>query len=203
MEDRLLLAMRSLEECTHPELNETTRQLATDGRIRIEGSRKFDRLGAGRYAGDGSVDIDMQDVTSIASNCCGLDTLPGFGENFLQSLALPSHERPSGQDLSGHPNTDLSIEDEPVRTFLLADARTGRRFVVPCDPSGGRSFNDPRVWCYRRGRFCHPGEDPDPTLVWNEDLQRAYEAALSEKEDSVGSTDSPSGATRGGVPMVP
>ena len=200
MEDRLLVALRSFEESTHPELKESTRQLATDGKIRIEGSRKFDRIGAGRYVGgDGSVDVDMQDVTSLASNCCGLDALPGFGEDFLGSLALPSSqtifEKPTSQDMSVA-NTDISSEDEPVRTFLLTDARTGRRFVVPCDPSGGRAFNDCRVWCYRRGRFCHRGEEPDATFVWTEDLQRAYEAALSEKDDSVGSSDSVSSAVR-------
>ena len=68
-------------------------------------------------------------------------------------------------------------DPEPVRTFLLADARTGRRFVVPIDPSGGRLFNDSRVWCYRRGRFCHTGEQPDSNFVWTDELQHAYEAA--------------------------
>ena len=65
-----------------------------------------------------------------------------------------------------------------VRTFLLADSR-GRRFAVPIDPSGGRSFNDNRVWCYRRGRFCRHGETPDPNFVWTRELQRAYMAALA------------------------
>ena len=72
-------------------------------------------------------------------------------------------------------------EPMPVRTFLLADERTGRRFVVPTDPTGGRAFHDTRVWCYRRGRFCAPDEEPDPNYVWTPELQQLYEAALEEQ----------------------
>ena len=77
---------------------------------------------------------------------------------------------------------------QPVRTFLLADAKTGRRFAVPTDPSGGRAFNDSRVWCYRRGRYCQPDEEPDANFVWTEELQRAYEASLADvvqEQDSI------------------
>jgi hypothetical protein len=81
---------------------------------------------------------------------------------------------------------------QPVRTFLLADIRTGRRFAVPTDPSGGRAFNDTRVWCYRRGRFCQPGEEPDPNFVWTSDLQQAYEEVLASEEEqgNLASSDS-------------
>ena len=69
-----------------------------------------------------------------------------------------------------------------VRTFLLADERSGRRFAVPSDPTGGRAFNDNRVWCYRRGRFCKQGEQPDPNFQWTDELQAAYMAALAQEE---------------------
>jgi len=75
--------------------------------------------------------------------------------------------------------SDLEKNEQPaVRTFLLADNR-GRRFAVPINPSGGRSFYDNRVWCYRRGRFCRQGESPDLNFVWTRGLQRAYLLALA------------------------
>jgi hypothetical protein len=75
-----------------------------------------------------------------------------------------------------------SEDEPPIRTFLLADVKTGRRFVVPSDPFGGRKFHDSRVWCYRRGRFCAASEDADPTYVWSPELQQAYEAALANQD---------------------
>mmetsp|Transcript_34154 Transcript_34154/g.80391 ORF Transcript_34154/g.80391 Transcript_34154/m.80391 type:complete len:1212 (+) Transcript_34154:179-3814(+) len=186
MEDRLLTALISLEESTHEELKEDTRQLAIDAKVRIQGSKKAGRAG---HLRNGSVDIDMMDVASLASNCCGLDSIPGFGDKFLHALTLPSEEAKQTPDIA--PSSSM-VDDaaepaslpapQPVRTFLLADVRTGRRFAVPTEPSGGRAFNDSRVWCYRRGRFCQPNEEPDPNFVWTEELQRAYEAALADVE---------------------
>jgi hypothetical protein len=195
MEDRLLTALISLEACKHPDLKDETRQLATDAKIRIQGGRKATRISSKRYSVvDSSSDIDMNDVASFASNCCGLESLPGLGEDFLVALALPSHHQQKDKSTGIVPNSSM-VEDspdapQPVRTFLLADSRSGRRFVVPTDPSGGRAFNDSRRWCYRRGRFCLGDEEPDPNFVWTVDLQRGYEAALSGQEDSVGSPDS-------------
>jgi len=183
MEERLLTALISLEECKNEELKEETRQLAIDAKVRIQGSRK---AGCTGHLRSGSVDIDMTDVASLASNCCGLDSIPGFGDKFLHALTLPSEE--SNQQTSDLPPNSSMVEDldkasspvsQTVRTFLLADVRTGLRFVVPIEPSGGRAFNDTRVWCYRRGRFCQPDETPDSNFVWTEDLQRAYEASLA------------------------
>lgn len=184
MEDRLLKALISLEESTHPELKEETRQLAIDAKVRIQGSKK-----AGRHLRNGSVDIDMTDVSNLASNCCGLDSIPGFGDKFLHALTLPSdHSEKQTPDIA--PSSSM-VEDkesaslpapQPVRTFLLADVKTGRRFAVPTDPSGGRAFNDSRAWCYRRGRYCQPDEEPDANFVWTEELQRAYEASLMNVE---------------------
>jgi hypothetical protein len=192
MEDRLLTALISFEESPNQELKDETRKLAVDAKIRIQGGRKVSRAASGRYtAGDGSGDVDMNDVASLASNCCGLESLPGFGEDFLHALALPSADKPKLPNIATSSSmVEDSNDPQPVRTFLLADARTGRRFVVPTDPSGGRAFNDTRVWCYRRGRFCLPVEQPDPNFVWTEELQRAYEAAVSGQEDSIASPDS-------------
>lgn len=67
---------------------------------------------------------------------------------------------------------------DPVRTFLLSD-ENGRRFAVPIDPSGGRVFNDARVWCYRRGRYCKEEERPDEGFRWTGALQAAYEIAVA------------------------
>eukprot|EP00934_Nitzschia_sp_Nitz4_P007162 Nitzschia sp. Nitz4//scaffold17_size182527//153379//156633//NITZ4_001878-RA/size182527-processed-gene-0.29-mRNA-1//1//CDS//3329539412//7152//frame0 len=181
MEDRLLTALIAFESSPHPNLRSEMRALATDAKIRIQGGKKASRAG---LLADGSSDVDMNDVAFFASNCCGLDALPAFGENFLDALALPSSERTKHQPeiVSMSSMVEDSNEAEPVRTFLLADARTGRRFAVPTDPSGGRAFNDSRVWCYRRGRFCHAGEQPDPNFVWTDALQRAYEAALNSSD---------------------
>ncbi|KAG7356729.1 hypothetical protein IV203_001415 [Nitzschia inconspicua] len=193
MEDRLLIALKSFEETTNEELKEETKQLATDAKVRIEGSRKAGR--SARRARDGNVDVDMTDVASLASNCCGLDSLPGFGDKFLHALTLPSDD--SKQIIQEIGSSSSMIEEtqvpaalpapQPVRTFLLTDVRTGRRFAVPNEPSGGRAFNDTRVWCYRRGRFCQPGEEPDANFVWTLDLQRAYEEALAKEEEEANS----------------
>jgi len=195
MEDRLLTALISLEESNNDELKDDTRQLAIDAKVRIQGSRKVGR--SGRLSTNGSVDVDMTDVASLASNCCGLDSIPGFGDKFLHALTLPSEE--SQQHTPDIAPSSSMVEDaepaslpspQPVRTFLLADVRTGRRFAVPTDPSGGRAFNDSRVWCYRRGRFCQPDEEPDPNFVWTEELQRAYEASLTGEESNAQSPSS-------------
>ena len=70
-------------------------------------------------------------------------------------------------------------DQTPVQTFLLLDTRTGLRFVVPTKdfPSAGS-----HQWCFRRGRYCSPGETPDPNYLWTPDLQRAYRMALGQQE---------------------
>jgi len=185
MEDRLLIAFESFESSSHPEIKDVTRQLATDARIRIEGGRRAGRLlsSACHLVREGDVD-DIGDVASMASNCCGFESLPGLGEDFLHALTLPSlNENFIPPIVTSSSVVEDENEEQPVRTFLLADTKTGRRFVVPTDPSGGRSFNDTRVWCYRRGRFCAPGEEPDPDYVWTSEMQQAYEAALAGNSD--------------------
>jgi len=192
MEDRLLIALVSFEKCTHPDIKDTTRHLATDAKIRIQGGRKNTSPPAGGCAPirDGEVDMGLNDVTSIASGCCGLETLPGIGEDLLHVLTSPARNDDRKHAIvesawSGDGN------ESAVRTFLLADTTTGRRFVVPTEPSGGRVFNDRRVWCYRRGRFCEEGEEPDMNFVWTEELQQAYNTALAMLDSGAGtSTDS-------------
>lgn len=180
MEDRLIVALRSFETCIQPDIKNEARALATDARVRIEGGRKANLSVCTSIHDDN--DMDLGDV---ASSCCGMDYLPVFGHDFLHGLMLPTltKERPSSTSIVS--SSSLILQDDfdepmPVRTFLLADDRTGRRFVVPTDPSGGRAFHDSRVWCYRRGRFCAPDEEPDSNYVWTPELQQAYEAALEE-----------------------
>jgi hypothetical protein len=184
MEDRLLRALKSFEVAPNKDLPAQTRALATDAKIRIEGGRKAKRSVVSRFVsmGDGTGDVDMNDVASMASSCCGLQGLPGFGERLLGALTLPTASAPKKAEIvsnSSMVDDESSQVEEPVRTFLLSDGRTGRRFAVPTDPSGGRAFNDNRVWCYRRGRFCFQGEHPDPNFVWTEQLQEDYAAALN------------------------
>lgn len=188
MEDRLLIALECFEANVNPDVKEETRQLATDAKVRIQGGRKVPRSVGGPCT-DIVDDVDMTDVASMAS-CCGLDHLPGLGEDFLHALSLPTAARNEGSQgsIKTVPSIcekDPSDEQPVVRTFLLADERTGRRFVVPSDPSGGRTFNDSRVWCYRRGRFCMQGEQADPNFVWTADLQKAYKSALAGNQDPV------------------
>lgn len=193
MEDRLLLALESFEGCPHPEIKDETRHLATDARIRIEGGRRADRMvGATCHiVRDSDHDVDIGDVASMASNCCGFESLPGIGEDFLHALSLPSlNEHVVPPIVTSSSVIEDECGDQPVRTFLLSDTRTGRRFVVPTDPSGGRTFNDTRVWCYRRGRFCMPGEEADPDYVWTAELQQAYEAVLMGTQNAAPSPNS-------------
>jgi hypothetical protein len=145
---------------------------------------------------DGDVDVGISDMTSMASNCCGLETLPGIGEDLMQVLSSPNRTE-DGKPITMETLSSRDVKESGgiklVRTFLLADSTTGRRFVVPSDPSGGRAFNDRRVWCYRRGRFCEEGEEPDPNFVWTEELQQAYESALALQQENASQSDSESG----------
>lgn len=218
MDERLITALDSFEICTHPEIAEVSRRLATDTKMRIRGSQKMAQNAKGKTrvptptsascmlpGATNTGDEPMGDMASVAatlaSNCCGLESLPGIGEDLLQTLYLPHHQPQPTPQVSADASADASQQgmeiidlDEPislsrsqsgeggprpVRTFLLADSRTGRRFAVPTDPSGGRAFNDTRVWCYRRGRFCLPGEVPDANFRWTDELQNAYVTALA------------------------
>jgi len=200
MEERLLIALISFEKCTHNEVKDCTRHLATDAKIRIQGSRKAGSNPSGGCSSirDGDVDVGLNDVTSIASGCCGLETLPGIGEDLLHVLTSPRNEEGNPAIVQQVVMRDAKeFGAKPIRTFLLADSTTGRRFVVPTDPTGGRAFNDRRVWCYRRGRFCEEGEESDLNFVWSDELQQAYETALALHQESSSQSDSDGDAGRG------
>jgi len=186
MEERVLRALESFETSTHPEIKDLTKHLATDAKIRIQGGRKAGQVPvvACSVIHDSDVDAGLSDV---ASNCCGLESIPGIGEDFLHVLTSPAVQKEDKSVIGSSAIVQEGKEtDEParVRTFLLADAVSGLRFVVPSDRSGGRAFNDTRVWCYRRGRFCEKGEEPDANFVWSDELQEAYEIALANQEES-------------------
>merc|ERR1712032_1386276 len=103
MEERSLIALGAFETCSSLEIPTDLRELATDAKVKIDGGRKAAAARA-RNAASGMLscgavtvvavddeDVDMSDVASLASTCCGFDALPNLGGNFLHSLALPSH----------------------------------------------------------------------------------------------------------------
>lgn len=178
MEARLIKALEAFALCGHPEIKDDTRLLAQDARFRIKGGQRIDHVRNGACSMGADGDVDMGDVAHLTSHCCGLDTLPAMGEDFLQVLTYNQSD-PSASVVGGGSIVEEEDGKQRVRTFLLADMRSGRRFAVPIEASGGRAFNDNRHWCYRRGRFCTSGEEPDPNFQWNDDLQRAYEASIA------------------------
>lgn len=195
MDSALMTALDSFASCTHPDLAEATLDLAKDAYQRIQSSLELGSLqedsdsgseGYGRrrshphqFFHENSI------VAALVQGCCiGPNNYGGIDGGFF-----PSMIRTTNSDVvidSNDDNLSQSSSDSQgmIRTFLLTDSRSGRRFAVPTDPSGGRAFNDGRLWCYRRGRFCKPGEVPDPDYEWNDDLQAAYTAALNLQEQS-------------------
>uniref|UniRef100_A0A7S2WQB2 Uncharacterized protein n=1 Tax=Eucampia antarctica TaxID=49252 RepID=A0A7S2WQB2_9STRA len=121
----------------------------------------------------------------------------------LSSLENFSHIKPveyvvECDDSSASSVRSLDANEDPVRTFLMTDSKTGRRFAVPIESSGGRSFTDNRIWCFRRGRFCRSGESPDPNFRWTDELQVAYLAALAVQRSSNSVSSNGSGRGDGG-----
>ena len=191
MEQRLVKAFQSLETCPNAEIKAETRHLASDARSRIVGNKA-------------AVDATMKHVSiedveddngsavgsiaaSIASSVCGgiphmsVECWPSAtGQN--ATVVEPSQQGLEIIEMDDSSAASSLDGQSAVRTFLLADERSGRRFAVPSDPTGGRAFNDNRVWCYRRGRFCKQGEQPDPNFQWTDELQAAYMAALAQQE---------------------
>jgi len=182
MDDQLITALRSFELNIHCEIDDLVRSLARDARIRVEAGKKLHGHRKGSVSSDSSPDDLSDDGGGI-----GLSLARRFfpfpcGMN----LHVPSDPTPSVLPLASKEQDNMDVSDDSsggdgsaVRTFLLTDEKTGRRFAVPCDPAGGRQFNDNRVWCFRRGRFCNEGELPDPNFPWSDELQVAYRAALN------------------------
>jgi hypothetical protein len=220
-DQKLITALDSFEHCKHPDIKQQTRNLAADAKKRIKASKKIvenrkgdqdnwscgDSLGSKRVTADNIIENSI--VASLVQGCCiGPSLHPGNLDELFPSLTRSS-SRLNGVETQGDgidselslgSNSSGSVSSEtPVRTFLLTDSRTGRRYAVPTDPSGGRAFNDGRIWCYRRGRFCKPGESPDPNFRWTDELQAAYAAALvlerSGSNSSMGSVKSVTGGS--------
>jgi hypothetical protein len=195
MDTSLMTAMESFGACTHPAVLDKTRDLAKDGFHRIQSSLDLNSCpedsdsaseGYGRRRINTHNIIENSIVASLVQGCCiGPSLHAGFEDGFFPSMIRTPARHEVAVDagiVSNDENMSQSSSSTnsqgAVRTFLLIDSRTGRRFAVPTDPSGGRAFNDGRTWCYRRGRFSRPGEVPDPNYRWTEDLQAAYTSAL-------------------------
>ena len=202
MDDQLITALRSFELSMHPDIDDETRQMAHLARIRIEGGRNLaaehNSVSSGSLPGDDLVEDDGIGL-SLASKCfpfaCGMnlhalpesssgDYTASITQQAIPPLAAPAVEQLDPMDVTDDAASAASgstADPNAVRTFLLTDSKTGRRFAVPCEPSGGRSFNDNRVWCFRRGRWCKEGEQPDPNFQWSHELEAAYAKAINEQ----------------------
>ena len=190
MDDKLIKALRSFELSTHPDIDNKTLNMAHSARIRVEGGKNMG-TGSGSACSDSSPEDDMSnDIGGIGLSLarrflspfpCGMNLhVPSDqGNNNTATNALPQAAAKEEDAMSISDASTASTSS--VRTFLLTDSRTGRRYVVPCDPFGGRHFNDNRVWCFRRGRWCNEGEEPDSNFQWSDELQVAYTAALSQQ----------------------
>ena len=161
----LIVAFDSFERCSNPSIRNETRLLAADAKYKIQGPNP-----------------------ATVPNLCGSKSTSSLGHGLC---LLPS----CLQDTVDDTNIIADESSAPVRTFLLTNNRTGQRFVVPTDPSGGRAFYDDRRWCYRRGRFCKEGELPDPNFQWTAELEAQYALEIS-KYRSNASKISPSAKDR-------
>lgn len=154
MVNSLIQAFDSFEKSSNPSIKNEARLLAADAKYRIQ--------------------------------CTKLTALPNMNvskstSSLGQALCLlPSCLHDTVDD------TNIIVDEPstPVRTFLLTDDKTGQRFVVPTDPSGGRAFYDDRRWCYRRGRFCKEGETPDPHFQWTTELEAQYALEISKNRSN-------------------
>ena len=206
MDQKLITALDSFEKCKHHEVIEQTRHLAADAKARIQQSSSvvitekisYDGSSCGTSVASStkkalsSTMMESSIVASLAHGCCGLPGLhTGDDEDLNPTQTMDLQYNPdsicstSNEEVANKINC-VEIDDDTytVRTFLLKDKRSGKRFVVPIDPSGGRLFNSNRIWCYRRGRFCRLDEVPDPNLLWTDELQDAYQIALSSERYS-------------------
>jgi len=205
MDKKLMTAVESFESCNHPDIKDQTRILAADAHKRIHCSQAL--VSSSKASHDcGSIDggsskksvrsniIENSIVQSLVQGCCIGPSLHIGDEDGIQYSRRSPSQQTSGPtqtidtydgDESITSCSSKSFEGQTqVRTFLLKDSRTGRRFAVPSEPTGGRPFNDRRRWCYLRGRFCRGGEVPDPNFRWTDELQNAYETAVVTQRSS-------------------
>jgi len=190
MDDKLITALGSFEQSSHPDIDDVTRNLAYDARIRVEGGKNLH--GQASVSSDSSPDdlsddgggIGLSLARKFLPGICGMNLHVPSDPQPAPALPMTTSVKEDTMDISDDAASATSGDGSAVRTFLLTDHKTGRRFVVPCDPSGGRQFNDNRVWCFRRGRYCNNGEVPDSNFTWSDDLQAAYIAALNTESSS-------------------
>ena len=193
MDDKLITALRSFELSSHPDIDDAKRKLAHDARIRIEGGKSLHGRRKDSVSSDSSPDDLSDDGGGIGFSLarrffpfpCGMNLhVPSDPTPAIPALPPPPPKAEDTMDVSDDAASASSAASNAVRTFLLTDSKTGRRFAVPCDPTGGRQFNDTRVWCFRRGRYCNKGEEPDSNFQWSDDLQTAYNAELQANDVS-------------------
>ncbi len=200
MDERLMIALKSLSDNPHPDMKEGTRNLAADAYHRIQRSLDLnschedsDSLSEdyNRTRTHASNIIENSIVASLFQGCCIGPSIHDLQGGFFPSMIRSPSQQESAPNVVPDNNEEISQTSSSssnsqgaIRTFLLTDGRTGRRFAVPTDPSGGRAFNDERPWCYRRGRFCRRGEVPDPNYQWTEALQEAYTNTLRLQRNS-------------------
>lgn len=204
MDKKLIVALESFYTCSQTEINHDRRDLAEDGLDRINKSLGLDQGNEDNDSGSEGFGfmprrtvatniIENSIVGSLLQGCC-IGPSPDTGDDggfFPSMIRRPYYSQPSHAaeviDISdGNDSSEGSSvgSQESFGTFLLPESRTGRLFAVPKDPSGGRSFNDGRRWCYRRGRYCRGGEAPDPNFVWTDEMQAAYGEALQTRSSS-------------------
>mmetsp|Transcript_39865 Transcript_39865/g.58562 ORF Transcript_39865/g.58562 Transcript_39865/m.58562 type:complete len:1359 (+) Transcript_39865:239-4315(+) len=213
MEERLLTALQNFENTSHPEVTRQKKILAKEVRYMMTGkefihsdvqsyntTHHHHQSTSSSYAATtahihdqshhpSQVDIMDKGIVSVSSSLSNTNnnTTTGFCVTRLNACSSPTGEK--GMEViyveqeTSNNEDNQDLPSGPVRTFLLSDGK-GRRFAVPIDPSGGRMFNDNKIWCYRRGRFCLQDEIPDPNFRWTSELQTAYVAALAVQEGS-------------------
>jgi len=215
MDKKLIIALKSFEQYQHPEVKDDTKKLASLSKVRIQSSQGYttkDKVGKSDRSVCGKDDgtkvsentnlIENKLVATLAEGCCVLPSLNvGDDESvdFLttgrsqdENLTSEIVKNPTVVDVnkkcnnSNFSNNMRSHNDlSPTHTFLLTDSRSGKTYTVPIYPCGGRVFNDNRLWCYRRGRYCENGESPDPNFIWTEELHSAYSSALANNLTSI------------------
>lgn len=224
MDKKLMKALESFEMCNHPDITDKMRQLASDANKRIQSSLVL--LASVKGSQDsGSSDsgpsrstvrnniIENSIVASLVQGCCiGPSLHAGDDNDFLSPTNVSTQQTPQesqgincvegDESVTSSSTRSLNGQHIAVRTFLLTDTLTGRRYAVPTDPSGGRFFNEVHIWCYRRGRFCRGNEVPDPNFRWTDELHAAYTLALAAQRSSSASQVSVSSSV-GVTPATP
>lgn len=143
MDERLVTALRSFEETANPDIDDETKAMANSARVRVEGGRAL-------YGSGGSVtsDSDQEDLSDGGGGLglslmkralffpCGMDLhVPSDPTPPLAVKGADEAMDVTDDGASSAAGSDAS-SSAAVRTFLLTESRTGRRYVVPRDPSG-------------------------------------------------------------------